>query len=410
MPRATLHPDVAALVQPLRSLLNPALDRLAPGPTLQVVLGDVPDVYALEGTTLTLSTGLLGPDMHHPAEPEATVRLDRWRRAASAILEGAALAALAEATERTPDLTDWRWVGAAVEAADHACSDLQLGLPDLVRAAEVAVPGADPRQGVAVYRSLRRAGEDPWAAASAWVRDERPVTAEQWLQAGRWTLGAGLAAEVGVPLELPARQDIPVQVPAWSWVPLEVPAHPRGGRVRIEGGAHVRQAWASGGEPLRTLAGALDEPGRLTPEVGGPVGTWENVSAHGFGQLFGVRGITWTLHGDGRLEMLLADAFAGPVEAIEMAENMGTSGIVPGRWRIAGEQALSFSDLRTAQLTMHGRDGNPFALPAGGGLGQALQALQEGAWRWRIDGDELFLTGRMMGGPLEMRFRRAADG
>jgi len=145
------------------------------------------------------------------------------------------------------------------------------------------------------------------------------------------------------------------------------------------------------------------------PATGGPVGRWENLSATGWGQVFGVRGITWTFHGDGRLEFLLADAFAGPPDALAMAEEVGTSGLVPGRWAVSGPREVRLSRLDTTGLSMHGRTTGTFAMPAGAmGMGQVLQAMQDGPWTWRTTGDELYLEGRMMGGPVQMRFRRAS--
>lgn len=399
---------VAQLIRSLRPLLDGALADLPPGPAVHVRFADIPSVYAVDGQEVLLSQGLAGPDMHHPLEGEGSLRLDRWRRVIACILEGVVLVALADACSRSADLADWRWVGLAVELADHACPDLQLGLADLVRAAEVGCPGEDPRQGIGVYRALRRRGDDPMRTACDWITGARALTGEDWLEAGAFVVGAGLAAEVGVPVDVRSAVDVPVSdVPAWSWLRLDVPAHRRGGEVIAHGGAVVGQAWAKGGERLKTLAGALDARGSLKTGIGGPAGTWENVSAHGFGQPFGVRGITWTLRPDGGLELLLADAFAGPVEALEMAGSVGTSGVVPGRWSVGGERALRFSQLVTSHLTMHGRDADPFVVPAGGALPQALQSLQEGTWSWRLSGEELWLSGHMMGGPMQMRFRRS---
>ena len=407
MTRLALADDVAALIDPLRSTLDAALTHLPPGPTIQVAFGEVDGLYALDDTSLTLSRALLGPDMHHPDEPAGEARLDRWRRAGCCVAEGAALVALAEVAGSQPDLADWRWVGAALEAVDLACPELQLGLADLLRAAEVGDPGVDPRQGIAVYRALRRLGRDPWAQATAWVSGEEAVDGATWLEVGGFVFGKGLASEVSLPVELAARQDIPVSLTPWTWARIEVPSHRRGGLIHTVGDAVIAQAWASGGRVHKTLAGALGGGGALRPAVGGPVGAWENVSAQGFGQLFGVRGITWTLHADGRLELLLADAFAGPPEALEMAEQVGTSGLAPGRWQVAGDHRIQFAELVTSGLTMHGRKSDPFAVPAASGLGQVLQAIQEGSWAWRMRGEELFLTGQMMGGKLEMRFRPA---
>jgi hypothetical protein len=45
----------------------------------------------------------------------------------------------------------------------------------------------------------------------------------------------------------------------------------------------------------------------------------------------------------------------------------------------------------------------------GFGIGEWLFALEEGLWAWRAVDDRLFLRGQMMGGPVEIRFRREHD-
>lgn len=398
---------VDSLLDPLGDALELGLARLPDVGPLRVALGAIDTAYVVDATaqppTLTLSTGLSGPDLHHPAEPEGPHRLDRWRRAACSVLEGVVRVALAR--ELGIAVHDWRAVGLSIFLAADALPDLKLALPDLVGAAGRASPGSSPRDGVAVYEAIAAQDHDAWATGLSWLRGDGP-DAERWLAIGRWVLGAGLAARVGVRVEPVPEVDIPTAVPAWTWLRLHVPAHGRGGQIGVRGGAVVAQAWAVAGEPLRTLAGALGSAGELTAELGGPVGTWDCVSARGFGQTFGVRGMTWTFRPDGRLELLLADAFAGALDARELGDDVGTSGLVPGRWRVAGERAVRMSDLKTGAISMHGRGDNRYAVPASQlGMGQILQAMQASAWRWAVRDGELYLRGPLLGGTVELRLR-----
>lgn len=409
--RVDLDPRSAELLQPLESLLDDALRRLPDGPAVPVRVGEVAGIADVVDGAVVLSPGLLGPEVHHALEPEGPARLDRWRRAACAVLEGVALLRIAGLAGVEPDREDWRQRGLALHLADAACPDLQLAAPALLRAASAGCPGDDPETGVAAYRALEARGDDPvdddaLATGLRWIRGEGPDPVT-WLALGRWVLGPGLAGALGLPVDVVRPVDIPTALRPWSWARIEVPAHPRGGIVERVGDAAVEQDWATGGEVLRTLGGALAGGGELRPTTGGPVGTWENVSAEGFGQVFGVRGITWMIRADGRLEIILADAFAGPAAALDMADQVGTSGLVPGRWQIVGRDSIRISGLSIAGLSMHGREGaESFAVPAGGmGVGQALLGLQDQPLRWRRTGAELRITGPMFGGPLEMRFR-----
>ncbi|MFK7928253.1 MAG: hypothetical protein AB8H79_08685 [Myxococcota bacterium] len=401
--RCELSPAVADLLAPVVQLLERGLSALPEGPVVRIESGLVEGFSEWRDGVLVLSDALMGPQMNHPDEPATGLALDRWRRALAVVLEGVATRALEAQIERPADRRDWRWVGWAAECVDAALPELQLGLGDLLRAARLASPGVDPRQGLAVFRAVRVEGEDPTALARRWLTEDGPSQA-RWLELGRWVLGAGLAAQVGVPVDLATPVDVPVTLQPWSWMPIEVPAHPRGGWVRSEGSAVIEQSWARGSQILRTLAACTGGVGALSPVSVGPIGSWRQVSARGWGQMFGIRGMTWTFHGDGRLEMVLADSAAGPVEASAMADGTGTSGIAPGRWAIAGERRLTLSGLDTSRLTLHGKGSEPFVLPAGG-LSQVLQAMQGGVWRWRHEGVELYLTGPLMGGEVELRFR-----
>ncbi|TVQ91068.1 MAG: hypothetical protein EA397_11270 [Deltaproteobacteria bacterium] len=411
MPVLKPDPQAEALLQPLSTVLAAGLDSLPNAPDARVRVSKTDGFFRIDLGDLpviVLSEALLGPDMLHPAEAGRPFALDRWRRAVSALLEGLALLTLERDLGAPLDPADWRVAGLAGLAADLACPDLQLALPDLVRAAAAPRPGSEPRAGVAVYRAAYALGEDPWALAKAWLSGPGP-TVEDWLRYGRWVLGAGLPAHVGVAVDPAPLVDIPVDLPAWSWARLEVPAHPRGGRILVSGGAVVADPWAPGGQVHRTLAGALAEPGALRPDVGGPVGSWDCVSARGFGQVFGVRGMTFSFHASGRMELVLADAFAGGLDALEAAEEVGTSGHAPGTWKVEGERFMRFFGLELSGLSMHGRKNRNFVVPAGPmGLGQILQAMQATPWRWEVREQDLYLSGDLMGGRVELRMRPSA--
>ena len=186
-----------------------------------------------------------------------------------------------------------------------------------------------------------------------------------------------------------------------------MPAHDRGGFVKVDGDGVVDDPWGEAGKELRTLAAAASTPCRLSPEPGGPEGGWEVASAEGFGQVLGVRGIRFDFHVDGRVGIVLADAFVGPLAAVAMAEEIGTSGSVSGRWKVAGRHLLRFEGIRTQALTLHGRR-DRFMMPAKGfGLGEWLKALDEDVWAWQlVQQDRMVMRGRMLGGEVEVRLRR----
>jgi hypothetical protein len=360
----------------------------------------------LEGAVLVLSEHLAGPEVRHPAEVEGPMPpLDRWRRALGCVLEALVLGSLAEEIGQPPR-EDWMWRGLAVDVADCALPEAGLALPDLALAIATGDPGTHPRAGVAVWRAVRARGDDPWVVARDWLGG-RPPPPQEWLALGTWVLGSsGIAPTLPIPVERVAAVDIPVALGPWCWQPLAVPAHPRGGRVLAEGDAAIIEAWASADQPLRTLAAAGAQGGSLGPDIGGPAGSWAVTSAHAFNQVFGVRGISFQLAKSGAIEIVLADAFVGPLSALEMAEQVGTSGLVSGRWKVAGVRTLRFSSITEQGLTMHGRQDDSFRVPTGGvGMAEWLHALEDSTWRWEDLGDKLVLRGRMMGGEVEMWWR-----
>ena len=170
---------------------------------------------------------------------------------------------------------------------------------------------------------------------------------------------------------------------------------------------HTLQPWVAAGALHRTLAGATDGGATLVGTPGGPVGSWEVASAEGFDQVMGARGISFRFEPSGVVRIVLADAFVGPLAAVAMAEQVGTSGLVEGRWRVVGRQSLGFAGISAQGLTMHGRSRDRFLMPASGfGIGEWLEALADAPWAWEQRGDRLVLRGTMMGAGVEVRLRK----
>jgi len=357
---------------------------------------------------VVLDRALLGPALHAPWEPRTELPpLDRWRRALACVLEGCALVELARRADAPPDLDDWRWVGAAIYAADMVAPDVHLAHPDLAVALATGDLGAHPRAGVAAYLAWRHAGVDP-IAQFQYLLDGGVVSGQEWLELGRWVFHArGPASQLPSPVTPVPPVDIPVTLPPWSWRMLHVPPHPRGGRVEVEGPGAVHTPWARAEEPLRSLAGAPEAASQLSPAPGGPVGSWDVASAEVAGHIVGARGVRFDIHPDGRLELTLADAFVGPLATVALADELGTSGVTHGRWGVAGPHRLRFAGLDPTALTVHGwRQG--FALPSGGfGLERWIEALREAPWAWKAHGDRLVLRGTMGGAAVEVRLRAA---
>ncbi len=406
-----LDAEASALLEPVQDVLKKATRLLPGGAPVAVRVGSLGRPY-LVGTSHTpevvLDRSLLGPELHVPWEPCTELPpLDRWRRALACVLEGCALVELARRSEAIPDLDDWRWVGAAIYAADMVAPDVHLALPDLAVALSSGDLGAHPRAGVVAYLAWRQAGVDPITQAQ-YLIEGGVVSGQEWLKLGGWVFDTrGPMSRLPQPVTPVAPVDIPATLPPWSWRMLRVPAHRRGGFVEVDGPGAVHSPWAPAAEPLRTLAGSPEGSSRLTPSPGGPVGAWEVASAEAFGQIVGARGIRFDVRSDGRLELTLADAFVGPLAAVAMADELGTSGVTEGSWAVAGPHRLAFAGLERALLTMHGRR-QGFALPSGGfGLEPWLKALCEEPWAWKAQGDRLVLRGTMRGGAVEVRLRAA---
>lgn len=403
-------PDERAevLLAPVADVIRTGLDRLPPVPPLAVTVGPVDGPMRLDGGCIVLSERLEGPGLVHPDEPMGPVPpLDRWRRAAGCVLEGVALTGLARAVGRPPE-ADWRWIGAAAFLADRAAPDLGLALPDLALAVRTGAPGRHPRAGLAVLRAWQAFGEDPRRRILE-LLDGGVISEPEWLDIAHWVLSPeGAPAALPLPVDRPEPLSLPARLEPWSFRSLRLEAHPRGGRLQVDGTGSVARPWVVGGLEHLTLVGATVESCEVRGEPGGPVGDWEVASAQGFGQIVGARGISFRFTRAGGLEIVLADAFVGPLAALPVAEQVGTSGLVPGRWRVAGPSRLRFDGVDPGRLTLHGRARGRFMVPARGfGLAEWLEALAEGVWAWEQTSDRLVLRGPMKGGTVELRMRRS---
>lgn len=403
-----IDPRAAALLDPVRAMVESGAASLPDG-RLEVAVGPVEGWSVRDGGRVVLSEGFEGPGVRHPLEVygAALPPIDRWRRAAIVVLEEAALTAISGSTGLpVPERPDWRWMGLASEMVDVVAPQLQCTLEGLVLAIETGFPGAFPRAGVAVMKAMRAFDQDPWQLGCQMIEGGVVSTAE-WLRIGQWVMDpSGAAALIPVPVARVGYIDIPCAIDAWRWQPLGIPAHPRGGRIDVTGPGEVDHPWAPGGQSHTALAVSTEDVVELRPHCGGPVGTWIVTSAEGFGQVMGARGVTFRFSASGRLEITFADAFVGPLAAVKMADEVGTSGIARGRWAVADPYRMKFQKIDDTGLTMHGRQQNTYRMPARGfGISQWLRALEEGPWAWQEGQGRLVMRGQMMGTWIDVRMR-----
>ncbi len=417
MVRWTPDDRAARLLQPVRAQLDRAAALLPDAPPLAVTVGTIADpgrFWSLDLPTssdgLVVLSDLLESGIHHPLDADRPFGLDRWRRAAGAVLEAASTRELVRRTGKRPG-PEWWWVGGAIHAADAVAPEFGLALPDLALAVATGSPGLRPRAGIAVMRAWQRAGIDPIRQV-AYLLEGGVISPAEWAKLGQWVLGReGLAATLAAPVERATEAELGADgllVAPWTWQPFRRPDDGRGAFLEVKGEGIVDPAWASAGQDLHAVASAAGSPVRITAGVGAPVGDWEVASAEGFGQVVGARGIRFSFRRDGRLEVVLADAFVGPLAALAMAEEVGTSGLCAGTWKVAGQRWLRFDGIDARSLTLHGRSRGGFLVPARGfGLAEWLGSLSEAPWAWQEGPtDRLVMRGRMRGTDVEVRLRK----
>ena len=400
-------PAWMALWTAIEGPVREGLARLEIDPDLDVGL------YKWAPGHLPLPSALFGPaawvgeDALLRAGPAGALALDRWRRATGLVLEGALIHLQAELAGRSVGLVqaDPRQRGAAASRVDAALPELgwlwaeAVGLATAPQVSMVT----EPRRGAWLLRY--EAGHGPvqcaldWARFGAWCRDiqQGPLaTLPVSVEVCRPTLWAD-------GLELAALSHLVVQVEpgAAGWSLADGPA----------ACCPVQVA----GEAAAVVIGSLDAVGSLRSSPLGPVGAWRLRSGAAMGHVGAARGVELTLHANGRAELVAADAFVGPPTrgALEMAEQIGVSGMSTGRWRLltadgAGRGTLRVSGLSADQATVHAHTGKRFALPAAEWLDPVRRALrdldgQEASWRRTDDGD-LELRARLFGVETLLRF------
>lgn len=408
----SLDEDCARLLSPVRDVLDAALARIPSARTVDVSMGTTTGFWDLRQGTVVLSRAFATDALHHPDEmADVLPPLDRWRRAAACVLEGASTLELAHRLNRKP-ANDWRWMGAAIYAAHQLAPDLGTAIVDLITALRTGCPGQHPRAGYAVMRAYKALGHKPMEQMR-YLLCGGVVSAQEWAKLGDWLFSSdGGRAEGGVPIEACLRDHIAGTLPPWSWTPAILPAGTKGGRIQVTGDGCARPVWLVSDGAGKTLLSSASEACTFELDSGAPVGRWRVASAEAFGHIVGARGVEFCFARDGRLDVVLADAFVGPLAAIALAGEQGTSGACVGRWTVAGKRRLRLDGIRPDNMTVHGRGANTFMLPSKGfGLAEWLGSLDEDVWRWETSTDaRLVLKGRLKGGSVEVRFHRVTSG
>lgn len=416
-----LYTPVLALVEETLPQLSLRLDR----PPLTFAGPRSGPWAAVEDDRIALSSALLEGGTHTPEDaawaerwPEVgALALDRWRRAAGALLEGHVLLSLRE-QDPAGDPGSWWRVGVAAERVDRAEPTLGWIWPELADLRRTGEPGleAHPRSAAWLVRWLRLTrgltptttaptlDDEALAAFGAWIRDPR---------------GPCIDAPLPLPLGEPSRESIFVAMPL-SFRALALSTGPAGARAQTSGAALCGPLRVASEEALAGVAGTL-AGGLVTITLApsGPTGTWALNTGVVQERVGAARGVELELKGDGRLEIVLADAFMGlpTTDMLALAESVGVSGWAGGRWRVlsvapteeeGGE--LLLEQVKPKGLTLHPRGGHGYAVPAASVIRpaeQILTALSGATFRWRPGAEGMTLTGQVMGVSVELRFRKA---
>ncbi|MCK6506511.1 hypothetical protein L6R53_24580 [Myxococcota bacterium] len=416
-------PAWQALAAPLRPVLDAALATLSLRPSvLPAIVPGLPGGPRPTPGALPLDPALLGPGPWHPddldwarAHPHlAPLALDRWRRAAGLILEGLALRALDERVG-APLPMAWWTLGPAAEAVDRADPSLGWLWPELAMLLAHPEEGlaAAPRRAAWLVRWFRQTGRP-------WVPGERPtLTDPDWAAFGAWLddLARGPGGSCPVPLERgPARALPPAVAAPLSFQRLAVEAGPAGAWARWPGGARglagreqadLRVGSVAGGAPALEVEAAL------------PLGTWRLVGGTAGERPGAARGIELHLREDGAIDLVFADAFAGPPtpSLLALGKQLGVSGTGRGRYRVVqaegpGRGTLVFDALQPDLLSVHPRFSGRFSLPAEAVLGpvhKALEAMVGVPWQFRQEGVELVLSAEVWGMATVLRLAAGAE-
>lgn len=405
------HAPWNALLQPIAGVVEAAAARLALRPRQPQAWASLPEAL--------LHPGAYAPDDQAWLEAHsdlAALALDRWRRAAGLLLEGLALAALEEEVG-APLPRAWWTIGPAAEAVDAAAPELGWLWPeaaDLLRRPELGLQ-AGPRRAAWLVRWFRATGR-PWPLG------ERPsLSAEDWDAFGAWLQDPvhGPSAQAPVPLFGPRpASPTPEALPPLSFARLSVQPSAAGEQIAWPAGSRVLPA----GPPVELWVGSVaGGPVLLDRQSLLPLGAWR-FTGGAYGENAGAaRGIELEFHADGRIDLVFADAFAGPPtpRLLELGSQFGVSGTGRGRFRVTqargpGEGSLVFESLDPGLPSVHARFSGRFSLPAETFLGPARRAMEamvhkdgEGPiWRFRLDGEVLKLETDAFGALVVLRLER----
>ncbi|TNE86730.1 MAG: hypothetical protein EP330_20720 [Deltaproteobacteria bacterium] len=189
---------------------------------------------------------------------------------------------------------------------------------------------------------------------------------------------------------LPDPIALPLDLPAWCFARVRAD---RPGRLADLG-------LAVGPEPAWV---AVFEDRRLELAPVGVEGRWDLASTDVPGNILGARGVTMRFYASGRVDLLFADAFVGPLAALEIARQMGHSGMTSGTWQAVGPSRIRFGRFGAAPITMHQRDGSQAMPQVGFGVTEWVAALEGSEWRVERGESELVLDGRLMDMPVRLR-------
>lgn len=405
------EPPWSALLQPIRGVVDAAAARLDLRPTQAPPLARLltPDLLAPGATTPDDQDWLeANPDL-------APLAMDRWRRAAGLLLEGLAFAALEEEVgARLPRA--WWTVGYAADAADRAAPELGWLWPeaaDLLRRPEVGLAAA-PRRAAWLLRWSRSVGRP-------WLLGERPtLDAADWAEFGRWLQDPRRGPAAQAPLPLHSTEPPPPppeQLPPLAFARIGLRASPAGLHLQADG----QDRLLTSGQSAELLVGSLGGgPLELRKTSVLPLGVWHLTGGSVSAGAGAARGIELDLHDDGRIDLVFADAFAGPPSGrlLELAAQFGVSGVGKGRFRVTeahglGQGCLVFDSLDPGLPSVHARFSGRFSLPAETFLGpatRAMEAMVGPTWRFRVEGECLRLESEIFGAPVVLRLERPEAG
>jgi len=412
-----LAPPVDAAVARALPGLSEALGRPVSAPS--TIASGASGLWNLDGTTLMLHPHLAADSVvwsgHQPLVDRGlhAIALDRWRATIGAVLEACAVQALGGLPTH-PLARAWT-LGLAAHAVDTADPHLAWTGPAAVHLLQHPEAGLLTHPRAAVW----------WARFRGTTSADSPVptvTVADWTAFGRWVRDRQRGPASHLPVAVlpapPHAWSTSFSMAPWSHHILRRGLRPSGRRWSVDGPVHPVELHPQDADVQVVFGSTTGGVVTISPGVDGPVGTWRLDSGGMGGQFGAARGVSLTLHGDGRASLTSADGFVGPATGgvLDMAKAYGVSGSADGRWRLTrlapdGQSGkLRVSGLHTGQATVHGRGGMGFALPAEEWLTpvrQFLRMVEPVPLTWTLldNGRTLHITAPILA-KLDLRFSR----